>query len=241
MEKSHLIFADGSSLGNPGPSGWGAIVVVNNRIVRELGGGKKHSTNNEMELTAVLQSLMDLEHEPGDVHIYTDSAYVVNGATKWIFGWMKRGWVTTAKTPVENQLFWKKIIGHLKKREEHGKVRWHHVPGHSGVAGNERADAIATAFAAGETPELFDGVLSKYAVDVLNIDIDPNIHEARVREKKRSRMKAYSYVSKVGEEVMVHASWGECELRVRGTRGALFKKVSTPDEERKLVREWSRR
>ncbi len=237
----HLLFADGSSLGNPGPSGWGAVVVIGEHHVRELGGGKKHSTNNEMELTALIKGLRDLENEAGDVAIHTDSSYAVNGITKWVHGWERNGWVTKTKEDVEHQALWKELIALAREREKLGEVEWVHVPGHSGIVGNERADEIATGFAAGEEEELYDGPLSGYANDILNIDIDPKLHEARVRDKSRARIKAFSYVSKVSGKVMVHKSWEECEKRVKGVRGALFKKVASKDEEEKLVKEWKRK
>lgn len=236
--ESHLLFADGSSLGNPGASGWGAVLVIDKRAVRELGGRKKRSTNNEMELTAILEGLRELEHESGDLDIYTDSSYVVSGVTKWVHGWEKSGWVTKTKTDVANRELWERIIALARKREKTGVVRWHHVPGHSGVFGNERCDEIATAYAAGEEIELYDGPLEQYAADILEIDIDPRLHEARIREKTRARTKAYAYVSKVDGKVLTHQTWGECEKRVKGKAGALFRKVASKEEEERLVREW---
>jgi ribonuclease HI len=241
MNTSHLLFADGCSLGNPGASGWGAIVVIGGHTVRELGGRKKRSTNNEMELTALLEGLREIENEPGNLDIYTDSSYAINGVTKWVSGWERNGWVTKGKTEVANRALWEGIVALVRAREKFGKTHWHHVPGHSGVIGNERCDQIANAFAAGEDIELYDGPLDKYAADILDVDIDPRIHEARVRDKARSRLKAYSYVSKLGGRVMVHATWAECEARVKGKTGALFRKVASKDEEEKLVKEWRRR
>lgn len=241
MNESLLLFADGSSLGNPGASGWGAIVVIGKHAVREFGGGKKRSTNNEMELTALYEGLRELEHESGDLDIYTDSSYAVSGVTKWVHGWEKNGWVTKARTDVANRELWERIITLAREREKFGAVRWHHVPGHSGVVGNERCDEIATAYAAGEDIELYDGPLDEYAADILDIDIDPRIHEARVRDKSRSRIKAYSYVSKVDGKVMTHQTWNECENRVKGKTGALFRKVASKDEEERLIKEWKGR
>jgi ribonuclease HI len=241
MRASHLLFADGSSLGNPGPSGWGAIVVIGGHTVRELGGAKKHSTNNEMELTAIARGLSEIASESGDVDIFTDSSYVVNGITKWVHGWEKNGWVTSGKTHVANRALWERIVALTRARQRFGSVRWNHVPGHSGVVGNERCDTIANAFAAGEAIELYDGPLAGYAADILRIDIDPRVHEERIREKTRSRIKAYSYVSSVGGKVMVHPTWAECEARVKGKPGALFKKVASKEEEATLVSKWKKR
>jgi ribonuclease HI len=234
----HLIFADGSSLGNPGPSGWGAVIVVDGHRVIELGGGKKHSTNNEMELTALIEAFDAIENEEGNVTIYTDSSYVINGATKWLQGWIKNDWITSTKTPVLHEQLWKQLDGLLDERKKLGKVEFVHVPGHSGVLGNERADTIANKFSAGDEADLYEGPLSEYAIDILNIDIDPDLHESRVHSKARAKMKAYAYVSKVDGKTMVHQTWAECERRVKGKRGALFQKVVSQDEQDALIKKW---
>lgn len=238
---NHLVFADGSSLGNPGPSGWGAVLVIGERHVIELGGGKKHATNNEMELTAVLEALKALAHESGDVTIYTDSSYTINGATKWMYGWMERGWITSTKTPVEHKTLWQRLAQLIQDRKHVGHLRFVHVPGHSGMAGNERVDSIANQFAAGKSAELYEGALSDYAIDILNIDVDEELHQARVHDKARAKMKAYAYVSSVDGKVVVHQSWAECEARVKEKSGALFQKVVSQDEQDTLVRSWQSR
>lgn len=236
---NHLIFADGSSLGNPGPSGWGAVIVLNEERVIEIGGYKKHSTNNEMEITALVQALDTIEQEIGDVTIYTDSSFVINGATKWIVGWMAKDWITSTKTPVMHIPLWQKLYTLMQERKKIGQLRFVHVPGHSGILGNERADTIANQFSAGANPEIFEGQLADYAIDILDISIDEKIHESRVHDKARAKMKAYAYVSRVDGVVMVHKTWAECEKRVKGKRGALFQKVVSPDEQDALVKKWS--
>ena len=236
----HLIFADGSSLGNPGRSGWGTIVVKNAKKVAEFGGHKSLSTNNEMELTALISGLEEVSQLDGDITIYTDSSYVINGASKWIHGWEKNGWVTSTKSPVQHAELWKSLKRLLDERKGKGTINYVHVPGHSGVAGNERADTIANHHAAGDEIELFEGELSDYAIDILNIDIDPGRHEQRIYDKARAKMKAYSYVSRVDGVVMTHATWAECEARVKGKRGALFQKVFSKEEEHALVAKWKK-
>lgn len=238
---SHLLFCDGSSLGNPGPGGWGAVIVLRHGEVVELGGAEKHTTNNRMELRAVIEALDALRDEEGDIVIHADSAYVMNGATSWYRGWIAKGWKTSTGDPVLNTDLWKKLLEGIAARGKWGRVEWKKVPGHAGVVGNERADAVATGFAKGERPELFAGPLGDYAEDVLNIDIDPAKHEARIRAKKRAGSgKAYSYVSEVGGKVMTHKTWAECEARVKGKR-AKFKKVFSAEEERALVRGWGKK
>ncbi len=238
MNSPHLLFSDGSSLGNPGPGGWGAVLVLHEKRVVELGGSEKLTTNNRMELLAVILGLRRLEGEGGDVTIFTDSTYVRKGATEWVYGWMKRDWKTMGKTDVENQDLWKELVGLLKYRHKVGKVTWTHVPGHSGVAGNERCDEIATGYASGEVVGLYDGELGDYAIDILNISSDEKQMEARAKAKSRSREKAYSYLSLVEGVAMRHMTWAECEKRVKGKSGVKYKKALSPGDESAILRAW---
>lgn len=236
-----MAFCDGSSLGNPGPGGWGALLVrISGRVV-EMGGGERRTTNNRMELTAAIEVLRALSDEPGDLAIHTDSAYVLNGATKWVKGWERNGWVTAAKEPVANEDLWKMLIQFASDRKKFGAVSWVKVPGHSGVPGNERADAIANAFAAEETPELYDGELGDYAYDVLAIAADSDRVLERSAARTRSRAKAYSYLSKVGESIRIHKTWAECEARVKGVAGAKYQKALSPSDEEAIAKRWGGR
>ncbi len=238
----HLMFTDGSSLGNPGPGGWGTVLVLLGERVMELGGGEKHTTNNRMELTALIEGLRRIEHESGALKIFTDSKYVHLGATEWADGWRRRGWKTMAKADVENRDLWEVALVLLEDRKKLGHITWLRVPGHAGVVGNERCDAIATEFAyamqsSKEIPELFEGDLGDYAVDILNISIDEAALEKRKAGKERAKIKAYSYVSLVDGNVIVHKTWAECEARVKGKK-ARFQKVATKEEEIVLVKKW---
>jgi ribonuclease HI len=236
--QQHLLFSDGSSLGNPGPGGWGSVIVISQARVAELGGHEKHTTNNRMELVAVIEGLTRLKQEHGDVTIFTDSTYVRKGATEWVHGWMKRDWKTMGKTDVENQDLWKELVKLLEHRHKVGKVSWTHVPGHSGVAGNERCDIIATGYASGDEPGLFEGELGDYAIDILNISIDEKMAEARSKSKSRSREKAYSYLSLVDGKAMRHTTWPECERRVKGKSNTKYKKAISPSDEHAILQSW---
>jgi ribonuclease HI len=238
--EGHLIFTDGSSLGNPGPGGWGTILVLDRERVIEMGGRESHTTNNRMELTALIEGLLRINDESGDIHIYTDSSYVMNGATKWSHGWRARDWKTTTKTDVENRDLWEQLFSLLENRKKFGHVGWNLIRGHVGIDGNERCDAIATGFAGGDEVELFEGDLGDYAVDILHIAVDDEKLLARKNAKSRSRAKAYSYVSCVNGKVLRHATWAECESRVKGKAAAKFKKVFSLDEERALMLFWSK-
>ena len=132
------IYTDGACSGNPGPGGWGALLLWNGHE-KELSGGEADSTNNRMEMMAVIKALESLK-KPSAVKIYTDSKYVMDGVEKWMDGWKKRGWRTAAKKDVKNQGLWKRIDSLIQEHD----VTFQWVKGHSGNPGNERADALAT-------------------------------------------------------------------------------------------------
>ena len=131
------IFSDGACRGNPGPGGWGALLVSGTQR-RELWGGETLTTNNRMELTAVIRSLEALKRRC-TVAIYTDSKYVMDGIRDWMPNWKKRGWKTADKKPVKNQDLWQALDALVQGHD----IEWHWVKGHSGHEGNEHADLLA--------------------------------------------------------------------------------------------------
>ena len=131
------LFTDGACSGNPGPGGWAAILRMGKRE-RELSGGDPATTNNKMELMGAISGLEALKR-PCVVKLYTDSKYVLEGATKWIHGWKKNGWRTADRKPVKNAELWQRLDAALKQHQ----VRWHWVRGHAGHDANERADQLA--------------------------------------------------------------------------------------------------
>lgn len=134
-----VIYTDGACKGNPGPGGWG-VYLRSEGFEKELWGGERETTNNRMELTAVIEGLAALKR-PCRVSLYLDSQYVRQGITEWIHGWKRKGWVTAAKQPVKNADLWRKLDD-LVHAGPH-KIEWHWVKGHAGDPGNERADALA--------------------------------------------------------------------------------------------------
>ena len=134
-------WTDGACSGNPGPGGWGALLRMG-RHEKELSGSDPETTNNRMEMTAVIRGLSALI-EPCQVDIYTDSKYVIDGITKWVHGWKKRGWVNASKKPVKNAELWHDLIEAVARHQ----IEWHWVKGHSGHPENERVDALANAAA----------------------------------------------------------------------------------------------
>ena len=133
------IYTDGACSGNPGPGGWGALMIWNGHE-KEISGGEAATTNNRMELMAAIMGLEALKRGTR-VRIHTDSTYVKDGITKWIHNWKKNGWKNAAKQPVKNAELWKRLEAALESHE----VSWHWVKGHSDHPENDRADALARA------------------------------------------------------------------------------------------------
>lgn len=135
------IFTDGACKGNPGPGGWGVLLRMG-KHEKEISGADPSTTNNRMEMTAVIKALNALI-EPCEVTIHTDSRYVIDGMTKWIHGWQKKGWVNASKKPVRNEDLWHDLI---EAAAPH-KITWEWVKGHNGHVENERVDQLASAAA----------------------------------------------------------------------------------------------
>jgi ribonuclease HI len=137
-------YTDGACSGNPGPGGWGAILIAKDGETvlkeRELNGGARETTNNQMELMAAIAALEALERDT-TLTVITDSVYVKDGITKWIHGWKKRGWQTAAKKPVKNEELWRRLDAATSQHN----VTWEWVKGHAGHPQNERADELARA------------------------------------------------------------------------------------------------
>ncbi|MCB6182478.1 ribonuclease HI [Leeia sp. TBRC 13508] len=131
------IYTDGACKGNPGPGGWGAILCYGEKK-KEIWGGEKETTNNRMEMSAVIESLKLLKRNC-NIHIYTDSQYVLKGMTEWLSGWKARGWKTASKDPVKNSDLWMKLDDLARPHD----ITWHWVKGHAGHPMNERADELA--------------------------------------------------------------------------------------------------
>ncbi len=131
------IYTDGACSGNPGPGGWGAV-IVRNGTEEQFSGGEASTTNNKMELTAVIEALKMTEEE-SVITLTTDSEYVKNGITKWIFSWVRNGWKTASKQPVKNQEYWMELL----QLAGHRHITWQWVKGHAGHRENEICDALA--------------------------------------------------------------------------------------------------
>jgi ribonuclease HI len=233
-ENSLIVFTDGSSLGNPGPGGWGALLAYPklDEII-ELGGTKLKTTNNEMELTAIVSALSYAINSQAHIHIYTDSQYAINGVTKWMYGWVKNGWQTATKEPVKNKEIFEALHSLITERGK-DSISWHHVRGHVGIPGNERVDDIARELAEGINVSLYRGQLSTYPHgDILTI---PEETPSKSNSSKKTG-KAFSYLSLIDGVVERHQTWSECESRVKG-KNAKYKKAMSHAHEQEILQEW---
>lgn len=237
LQKPTLVFSDGACSGNPGPGGWGSIIATSDHQVLELGGQEAHTTNNRMELTAVIEALQVLETLPptgSPIDICTDSTYVIRGITQWVWNWRKRGWITTEGKDVMNMDLWKKLSKTVSNKE----INWKYVRGHSGIPGNERADEIAVSFSQGRKLNLYRGSAEHYPIAMGEIPNDTTLPNTKSSSSKKTTLKAFSYLSLVQNQWVRHPNWTECEQRVKGQSGARYKKAMSQEEEREILRSW---
>lgn len=261
-DKEIIIFTDGSSRGNPGRGGFGVVAIYPNAsgemMVDELGAREDLTTNNRMELGAVITAIRhfvgyyDSSTLAGlTFNFYIDSSYVLQGATKWIHGWKRSGWISSTKEDVKNRDLWEEFDRLVSVNKIQAK--WNLIEGHAGVFGNERCDVIATGFADNKLSgrgavTLFRGSLADYMAsevgkDILNLDAVNQAAKDKMKASKsgsKSKGPAYSYVSMVDGKIMTHATWKECEDRVRGKSKARFKKATSKSDEDFIKAEFSK-
>jgi ribonuclease HI len=240
-EHEIVVFTDGASKGNPGPGGWGVVIVTPEGRVTELGGGSPQTTNNKMELTGAIEALSRLRDTPGPLAVYTDSTYVIQGISSWVHNWRRKGWRTATGGEVANRDLWEQLWDLTAARGARS-MAWHYVRGHIGIPGNERVDAIADGFATRQRVTLYDGPLAGYGVDVMALPDDTRVPSRPKPDgtgpARASLGPAFSYLSLVDGRPMRHASWAECERRVKGRSGAKFKKATSADDQAAILRSW---
>ncbi len=232
-----VVFCDGATKGNPGPGGWGVVIVAADGHVAELGGGAAHTTNNKMELTGAIRALDHLQHVDGPVAMYTDSTYVIKGIREWIGGWRRRGWKTAEGGEVQNRDLWEQLDALVVARGKR-TVEWHYVRGHIGIPGNERVDEIADGFARNGDVELYRGDLSGYSLPILDLPTDTAVPKRSANSVRKDKSAPHSYLSVVDGKPMRHLTWAECEHRVKGRSGALFKKAASQADEVAILQSW---
>lgn len=179
-----IIFTDGSSRGNPGPGGWGAVLIEtadkaeqdlhkigdNHAKVREFGAGDPMTTNNRMELTAAIEALNHVvndERLPEQITIFSDSEYMIKGITQWIAGWKRKGWIGSNRKEVLNRDLWTRLDDVVMRLSTKSTIYWKHIDGHAGIVGNERCDTIATSFADHSGTKLFCGNITDYLTRII--------------------------------------------------------------------------
>jgi ribonuclease HI len=227
----YTVFTDGSSRGNPGPGGWGTVIVAEKKVI-ELGGREESTTNNRMELMAAIEALKNIPKD-SEVDLYTDSSYLINGITKWVNGWKRNGWMTKLKEEVLNKDLWESLV----KAKDGKQIQWRYLGGHSGIIGNERCDEIATSFADETMINLYKGNLEGYPIkNILDLSFDEN----KVTKKSQSKAQAYSYISMVDGEIKIHKTWAECEARVKGKSNTRFRKSISKENEEQIIREFKK-
>lgn len=233
-----VVFCDGAAKGNPGPGGWGAIVLTMDGRVTELGGAAAHTTNNKMELTGAIEALGFIEHVDGPVAMFTDSTYVIKGIREWIWAWRRKGWKTAEGNGVLNRDLWEQLSALVDARGSRGKIEWHYVRGHSGIPGNERVDFIADNLARKLPVTLYSGDLIHYDVPLLDVP-DETAVPARTSGPRKSKAPAHSYLSVVNGRPLRHSTWADCERRVKGQPGAKFKKAMSAADEVAILKSWN--
>ncbi len=231
-----VIYTDGACSGNPGPGGWGSVVVREDLEVYELGGGENPTTNNRMEVSAALHALRSVAAVELPVHLYTDSTYLIRGITQWIWGWRRNGWKTAEGKEVVNRDLWEELSRVVSARSTGCKVEWKWVRGHTGHDGNERCDAIAVGFSQRRPLSLFRGEMKNYSYNVLDFpDTEAGLPEMKPKQEKKA---AYSYLSYVDGVAVRHRDWPSCERRTKGRSGARFKKALSAADEGDILRSW---
>lgn len=235
---SRVYFTDGACSGNPGPAGWGCIVLdISRKHFLELGGFEAQSTNNRMEMQSVFEALKDFAKiSSGDERalVILDSEYVRKGLVEWIPNWKKRGWKKADGGDVLNQDIWENLEALYRPLAR--KVDFKIVKGHAGIAGNERADAIAVDFSKGGKPTLHSNSWDEFDGDWRDLGDASTVAQAK-KSKKKAPKNGF-YLSALGKNWLRHDTWPECASRVQGVSGAKFKKVKDDAEAHEVLKSW---
>jgi ribonuclease HI len=234
LNETYVAYTDGACSGNPGRGGWASVILSPKGTVKEIGGASTATTNNKMELTAVIETLRSLKPK-SQVILLTDSSYVLNGITKWIYGWRKNNWVNSTGEAVANKELWEDLLNESKKFT----IDWRYCRGHIGIAGNERADIIAVAFSKNDYIDLYFGKASDYSHNLLPLPekVDIPSYNNNKTKSVSSGEKPY-YLSYSNGVVRIHEDWKTCEGSTKGISGAKFKKVKNQHEEIQTIKDW---
>jgi ribonuclease HI len=185
-----------------------------------------------MELSAAIAALRCVEVLPGPIGLYTDSTYLISGITSWLRTWKRKGWTRVDGAEILNRDLWQQLDRLASGRE--ARIFWNYVRGHQGHPGNSRCDEIAVAFSHGQVPELYDGPLLGYSLDLL--PPEPEVLPAKAGRPYGAKKPGW-YLSLLDGRLEKHQTWPECQARVHG-RPALFKKVCSSEEESAILKKW---
>ncbi|MCD4784522.1 MAG: ribonuclease HI [Candidatus Eremiobacteraeota bacterium] len=229
------IYTDGACQGNPGPGGWGALIIRDDKY-REIGGYSENTTNNIMEMMAAINALKFTEKFVEPITIYTDSKYVKNGITTWIHNWKRKGWRRSNGGEVKNLKLWKALDYYNSPR-----VTWKWVKGHSDNVYNNHVDRIARAFSRSEEIKLGKGKLLdlRQEKDIYGAEFE--IFEGNESESFRDIDLPYPrkvYLSLINKDLQRHSSWVACKARVYGVPGARHKSCKSYSQELETIRSW---
>lgn len=239
-----LIYTDGACSGNPGPGGYGSI-ITDFKTVSELGEFYPQTTNNRMEMQAVISALqfcLERYQSVASVQIFTDSVYVIRGSTQWLFGWKKRGWKTADGKDVTNQDLWQvmdRLLFQISKAYPI-KIKWSFIRGHKGIHGNERCDEIGVALSKRQSIELYSGSVANYLFDITQLPTEEALPDMKSIGNSSTEKKETWYLSLINNQVTKYTTWKECEAAVKGRPGVKFKKVSSSSEETELLKAWGK-
>jgi ribonuclease HI len=229
--KSYILISDGACSKNPGPGGWGMILVTPEDLVFEFGGHESETTNNRMELMGLyrgMQEIYKIEKKnklSNHIHVITDSKYVLDGASKYVANWSRSAWRTSTGTEVKNQDLWEKILkGFTELKKFKMSFEYELVKGHSGHDANERCDQIAVAFSKNEEISLYEGTLDDYSVKIGKNLIGEEFETI--------------YLSYVDGVLSKHLKWSDCQKATAGKSGAKFKKVTNSREMQETLKLW---
>jgi len=251
-KKRIIVYTDGAARGNPGPGGYGLICIdLHVNEVIEQGEGHAHTTNNAMELMAVLRSLeiifskkdRDRAYTKIPVHIYTDSRYVHQGITSWMYGWARNDWRKKDGEIISNQKLWQEIHT-IAQNLVDVSIAYMHVPGHAGIPGNERADTIATAYADNDeafVPYIGSSEGYSYYESLVQTPSEEELDAIRASKKEQKKKvtgKPLGYLSYVEGSVYFDTTWNDCKERVHGKKGVSFRKVMTESDIHDLLNDW---
>lgn len=235
LDVKAYLYTDGACSGNPGPGGWGYVLVdLSKNRVFEGTGFEPQTTNNRMEMLAVIRGFhFAAQHNIKSLLVLTDSTYVIRGFTQWRFGWKKRGWKTQEGADVQNQDLWQQ----LDAASVGLKLEWRYVRGHQGTPGNERVDQMAVASSKQSPLRLYQSVkVEDYLFDVTRLPEGEPLPE--MNWQKPSDSKPAFYVSFVNGVLTRHPDWASCERTVKGQSKALYKKVTSEQELQDVLKKW---